>query len=175
METGLLQFYVGDGKGKTTAAVGQLVRAKGAGLRCEMFQFLKNTPSGECESLGKLEIPVARAETETTKFVFQMSATEKGAYLMEQRKLYTKAIRDIRSGAFDVVALDEVLDLLDMGALDMDALRMALTSRPETVEVLLTGRKIPRRLYDIADYITELNAVKHPFREGMQARKGIEF
>ncbi len=175
METGLLQFYVGDGKGKTTAAVGQLVRAHGAGLRCAMYQFLKARPSGETEALGALGIPVERADTEDTRFVGEMSPTEKGAYLMAQRALYTKAVHAIRSGDYDVVALDEILDLLQLGGLDLDALRMALTSRPAGVEVLLTGRQMPRKLWDIAGYVTAMRAIKHPFEDGRSARRGIEY
>jgi cob(I)alamin adenosyltransferase len=175
MEIGLLQFYVGDGKGKTTAMVGQLARAHGAGLRCMMVQFLKNTPSGEREALSSLGIPVELAETTNPKFVCQMSASEKGVYFMAQRALYAKAVRAIRSGEYDVVALDEILDLLDMGALDLDALRMALVSRPQGVEVLLSGREMPRKLYDIAGYVTRMQSIKHPYNDGQTARRGIEY
>lgn len=175
METGLLQFYVGDGKGKTTAAVGQIVRAHGAGLRCAMYQFLKVQPSGECEALRALGVPVERADTTDERFVGEMNAAEKGAYFMAQRALYTKAVRAIRSGEYDVVVLDEILDLLQMGGLDMDALLMALSSRPSGVEVVLTGRTLPRKLYGIAGYVTEMRAIKHPFRDGQGARRGIEY
>ena len=175
MELGLLQFYVGEGKGKTTAAVGQIVRAHGAGLRCAMYQFLKAQPSSECEALGALGVPVERAEGADARFVSQMSAAEKGACFMAQRALYTKAVRAIRSGEYDVVVLDEILDLLQMGGLDLDALYMALTSRPAGVEVVLTGRTMPRKLWGIAGYVTEMRAVKHPFRDGQGARKGIEY
>lgn len=175
MDTGLLQFYVGDGKGKTTAVIGQIVRAHGAGLKCAVYQFLKAMPSGECEALATLGVPVMRADTDNTKFISDMSATEKGAYLRAQRTLYTHAVRAIRAGEYDVVALDEILDLLAVGALDMDALRMALTSRPAGVEVLLSGRSIPNKLHDIADYITEARLIKHPYSQGVKARKGIEY
>ncbi len=175
MQIGLLQFYVGDGKGKTTAMVGQLARAHGAGLRCMMVQFLKNTPSGEREALASLGIPVELADTSNQKFVYEMSASEKGAYLTAQRALYTKAVRAIHSGEYDVVALDEILDLLALGGLDLDALRMALLSRPQGVEVLLSGREMPRKLYDIAGYVTNMQSVKHPYAGGQAARRGIEY
>lgn len=175
MEKGFLQFYIGDGKGKTTAAIGQIVRAHGSGLRCAVYQFLKVVPSGEMESLKALGIPVERARTQDSRFFFQMDAAEKGVYLTQQRALYTQAVRAIHSGEYDVVALDEILDLLELGGIDRDALRMALISRPPQVEVLLTGRNLPRELTDIAGYITETHSVKHPYQDGVAARQGIEF
>ena len=176
MNRGLLQFYVGDGKGKSTAIIGQVVRAHGNGMKCAVYQFLKSVPSGETEALVTLGVPVVeRAVAENSKFFYQMSATEKGAFLMQQRALYTRAVRAIRSGEYDLVALDEILDLLEMGGIDLDALRMALVGRPNHVEVLLSGRRMPRELNDIAGYITETRAVKHPFNDGIPARQGIEF
>lgn len=175
MERGLLQFYVGDGKGKTTAIIGQVARTHGCGMKCAVYQFLKSIPSGETETLRALGVPVERAQVESQKFFFQMSAAEKGAFLMQQRALYTRAVSAIRSGQYDLVALDEILDLIEIGGLDLDALRMALTSRPQHVEVLLSGRAMPRQLTDIAGYITEMRAVKHPFNEGIPARQGIEY
>lgn len=175
MERGLLQFYVGDGKGKTTAIIGQVARTHGYGMKCAVYQFLKSIPSGETETLRALGVPVERAQVEGQKFFFQMSAAEKGAFLMQQRALYTCAVRAIRSGQYDLVALDEILDLIEIGGLDLDALRMALTSRPQHVEVLLSGRAMPRQLTDIAGYITEMRAVKHPFNDGIPARQGIEY
>lgn len=175
MERGLLQFYVGDGKGKTTAIIGQVARTHGCGMKCAVYQFLKSIPSGETETLRALGVPVERAQVEGQKFFFQMSAAEKGAFLMQQRALYTRAVRAIRSGQYDLVALDEILDLIEIGGLDLDALRMALTSRPQHVEVLLSGRAMPRHLADIAGYITEMRAVKHPFNDGIPARQGIEY
>lgn len=175
MEKGFLQFYIGDGKGKTTAIVGQIVRAHGCGLRCAVYQFLKAAPSGEIEPLRALGIPVERVETQDSRFFFQMNEKEQGAFLTKQRVLYTGAVRAVRSGEYDVVALDEILDLLEIGGIDMDALRMALISRPAHVEVLLSGRNMPRELNDIAGYITETRAIKHPFNDGIPARQGIEY
>ena len=106
METGLLQFYVGDGKGKTTAAIGQIVRAHGAGLKCAMYQFLQADPAGETEALAALGVPVERAEGAFARPVEEMSPSERGAFFMAQRALYTKAVRAIRSESYDVVALD---------------------------------------------------------------------
>ena len=175
METGLLQFYVGDGKGQTTAAIGQIVRAHGAGLKCAMYQFLQADPAGETEALAALGVPVERAEGAFARPVEEMSPSERGAFFMAQRALYTKAVRAIRSESYDVVALDGILDLLQLGALDLDALYMALTSRPAGVEVLLTGRQMPRKFYDIAGYVTSMRAVKHPHFDGRAARRGIEY
>lgn len=93
MDMGLMQCAIGDGKGKTTALIGQLVRAQGQGFKCACFQFLKTQPSGECAALEQLGIPVERAQTDNTKFVFEMNAAEKGAYLMAQRALYPRGAR----------------------------------------------------------------------------------
>ena len=175
MDMGLMQCAIGDGKGKTTALIGQLVRAHGQGFKCVCFQFLKTQPSGECAVLEQLGIPVERAQTDNTKFVFEMNAAEKGAYLMAQRALYTRAVRAVRSGEYDVVGLDEILDLVELGAVDVEALSLAMTSRPVGVEVLLTGRSLPKKLEEAADYITRMESVRHPYDRGVSARRGIEY
>lgn len=175
MDMGLMQCAIGDGKGKTTALIGQLVRAQGQGFKCVCFQFLKTQPSGECAALEQLGIPVERAQTDNTKFVFEMNAAEKGAYLMAQRALYTRAVRAVRSGEYDVVGLDEILDLVELGAVDVEALSLAMISRPVGVEVLLTGRSLPKKLEEAADYITRMESVRHPYDRGVSARRGIEY
>ena len=151
------------------------MRAQGQGFKCICFQFLKTQPSGECAALEQLGIPVERAQTDNTKFVFEMNAAEKGAYLMAQRALYTRAVRAVRSGEFDVVGLDEILDLVELGAVDVEALSLAMTSRPVGVEVLLTGRSLPKKLEEAADYITRMESVRHPYDRGVSARRGIEY
>ena len=94
---------------------------------------------------------------------------------MAQRALYTRAVRAVRSGEYDVVGLDEILDLVDLGAVDVEALSLAMTSLPAGVEVLLTGSSLPKKLEEAADYITRMESVRHPYDRGVSARRGIEY
>lgn len=170
---GLLHLYHGDGKGKTTAAVGLAVRGKGAGLRVCVYQFLKGSDSGELVSLKKLHIPVRRAKS-SELFYSQMSVGEKNQCRKETRTLFTDAAHALISAQWDLVILDEVLDAVNLGLLSDQLLLETLKLRKNT-EVVVTGRNPSPALLEEADYVSLVSAEKHPFAKGITARRGIEF
>lgn len=172
--TGLLHLYLGEGKGKTTAAVGLVTRAQGAGLRPLLVQFLKGRQSGELASMQKLGVPVCRV-AQTEQFLFQMDAEELAACKREYASCFAQAKEALLCGDYDVVVLDEVLDATTAGLVDEQELLETLRQRPPHVEVVLTGRQACGELRDMADYISEICAVKHPYQKGIAARQGIEY
>lgn len=170
---GIIQVYTGDGKGKTTAAVGQAVRALGAGLRVCFIQFVKGgPPSGELRVLSELGIEVIRPAVASTGLL--------GAGITEEDRhaaltAWSTAADTLATGAWDVVVLDELNIALKYGLVDLPAVLQALAARPSHVEVVITGRGLPSALRDAADLVTEMIEDKHPYSIGIAARKGIEF
>lgn len=171
--TGLIHLYTGDGKGKTTAAVGLAVRFCGAGGKAVVAQFLKGRATAEVAPLRALGIEVLRDES-STRFVFEMDEAEKNAYRRTQRALLDEAKRRAGAGA-GLVVLDEVCGALATGMLAEEDVLAFLRERPAACELVLTGRDAPASLIDAADYVTELRAKKHPYNAGVPARRGIEY
>ena len=171
-DLGLVQVYYGSGKGKTTCALGLGLRAAGHGFRVCMIQFMKgDTKYGELKS----------AEQLSTLSIYQFGrpdliADPDETDLSEGRKAMEMARERLSSGEHDIVILDEVGVAVDMGVVDVDDLISALDGRGENVEVVLTGRTMHPRILEMADLVTEMKMVKHPFSTmGTKARKGIEF
>ena len=171
---GLLHLYIGDGKGKTTAAVGLCVRAKGAGLRPVLFQFLKGQSTCELVSLEKLGIPVFRTE-DVKKFIPYMTPEELSSCKESHNSCFALAKQALQSGEYDLIAMDEVLDAVGTGMVEERALLEALRARAPHTEVVLTGRGPCDELREMADYISDVHAVKHPYTKGITARYGIEY
>ncbi len=171
VEKSRVQIYTGDGKGKTTAATGLAVRAAGRGLCVKFAQFMKGRDSGEVASLGKLGIEVLRA-SECKKFFADMTQEEQA----QLRQGALEALDKIRGwlGSADLIVLDEALGAVHAGVLTVDELLELMAARGGT-ELVLTGRNVPGALADAADLVTEMREVKHYYRAGQAARKGIEF
>lgn len=175
MESGLVHVYHGDGKGKTTAAIGLTLRALGYGWHVFIVQFLKGSTSGEVAMLEKLSgVRILRGQV-GTKFSFQMNEAERE----EARKLHHAHLQEAMEAAvrehYDLLILDEALGACDCGLLDENVLLQAIQGRPVGLEVVLTGRNPSKAVLDVADYITEMKMQKHPYEQGQPARKGIEF
>lgn len=171
---GLIHIYCGDGKGKTTAAVGLAVRCAGRGNKVLLVQFLKSRDSGELYSLAKLpDIEVMRGK-ESKKFTFQMNEEEKHALLMEHNKMFEQVLAKIKNGGYSLLILDEVIGALNAKVFEMPKLIEFLRHKPENLEVVLTGRNPAPELVEIADYVSEMRKVKHPMDKGIMAREGIE-
>ena len=170
-KTGLLHLYTGDGKGKTTAAVGLACRAAGAGMRVLFVQFLKGRDTGELASLAKLGVCVLR--TEVKKFSPEMDARERAVCREEQGRCFAQARAAFAD--YDLVVLDEAFGAVSTGMLDAGELLACVRRRPSGTELVLTGRGAPQAFVDCADYVTEMRGVKHPYTRGVQARRGIEF
>lgn len=171
---GLIHIYCGDGKGKTTAAVGLAVRCAGRGNKVLLVQFLKSRNSGELYSLAKLpDIEVIRGK-ESKKFTFQMNEEEKHALLIEHNKMFEQVLEKIKNGGYSLLILDEVIGALNAKVFEMPKLIEFLRHKPENLEVVLTGRNPAPELVEIADYVSEMRKVKHPMDKGIMAREGIE-
>ena len=169
---GLVHIYTGDGKGKTTAAVGLAVRAAGAGLRVMFAQFLKGQPTGEIEPLKKLGVIVIRGEA-VTKFILNMNPAE----IEECRRAQLGTLEAVRNGINknDVIILDEIFGAISTGMIEMSDIVSLIEKKPRGAELVLTGRDAPARLIGLADYVSDIKAVKHPYDKGITARKGIEY
>lgn len=174
MSQGLIHVYCGDGKGKTTAAIGLAVRAAGYGRRVLLVQFLKGQTTGELRSFAHIpEITVLRGKA-SSKFTFQMDERElQQTYDLNTKNLLT-AVEAMREGTCDLLILDEICGALSCDLIDSDLLRSLVEQKPESLELVLTGRNPPQWLLDRADYITEMVKRKHPFDQGIPAREGIE-
>lgn len=171
---GLIHIYCGDGKGKTTAAVGLAVRCAGRGNKVLLVQFLKSRDSGELYSLAKLpDIEIMRGK-ESKKFTFQMNEEEKLALLIEHNKMFEQVLAKIKNGGYSLLILDEVIGALNAKVFEMPKLIEFLRHKPENLEVVLTGRNPAPELVEIADYVSEMRKVKHPMDKGIMAREGIE-
>lgn len=171
--SGLIHIYCGDGKGKTTAAMGLAVRCAGSGRKVLLLQFLKDGKSSEFASLAHVPNIEAVPQKRTFGFSWTLSEEEK----REARDYYSGLLEDAfrRSGAFDLLALDEAMSACATGMIDEGRLLELLAGKPAELEVVLTGRDPSQALVDAADYVTEMRKVKHPYERGIAARKGIEY
>lgn len=170
MEQGLVHLYWGDGKGKTTAAMGLALRALGRGLRVTVLQFLKDGQSGELAPLRRLGAAVCPPVC-GAKFVFQMTQAERD----DTRRRQDEALRAAMETACDMLVLDEVCAALALGMVDEGLLKRAVVERPAGREVVLTGRDPAPWMREAADYVTRMQAEKHPFNAGVPARQGVEY
>jgi len=172
--TGLIHIYCGDGKGKSTAATGLAIRCLGGGGRVYYYQFLKDGTSGELNVLKRLDgIKVADGYKQT-KFTFQMNDVEKKNTRIHYHKEFEKIVAEVSSGKYQLCILDEVLHAINSDFIDLESMIHFLKNKPDNLEVVLTGRNPKSELCEIADYITEMAKLKHPFDKGIPARKLIE-
>jgi len=172
--TGLVHYYYGDGKGKTTAALGLALRAAGADRRAAVVQFLKGSPYSEIKSLEKLGIEVCQTKA-VKKFVFQMNDEEKLSAANDCKAALDFAIKAAIGGEYDLVVLDEVTDAIAVGLLDEAALIGLIENHSDKTEIVMTGHVPNEKVVERADYVTEMAKRKHPYDRGIMARKGIEF
>lgn len=169
----MIHLYCGDGKGKTTAAMGLAVRAVGHGCRVVLAQFLKSGKSGERAVLAGLPTVELLPVPEEMKFTFRMTEEEKAAEGMRQRALLEEAFRAAEEAG--LLVLDELCAALSTGMVELERVLTLLNACPEGLEVVITGRNPPEELKAQADYITEMRKVRHPFDRGLSARSGIEW
>lgn len=170
---GLIHIYCGDGKGKTTAAMGLALRAMGNGVRVVVVQFLKNGASGEIDLLKKLGAVVLYNEGKT-KFSFNMNEAERIECEKTHCANLQQAIALCNEEKCSMLILDEALGAISSGLLDESLIEELLTSKAYTLEIVITGRNPSDRLIELADYVSEIKKVKHPYDRGVLARDGIE-
>ncbi len=174
-ERGLAHLYCGEGKGKTTAAMGLALRCAGRGKKVVIAQFLKDGTSGECLELAKMEKVTLLAANPSGKFSAQMDEEEKGRTRDAVIRTFEAAAGfAIRENA-GLLVLDEACAAVNLGFLDEDALLNFLDTKPGLLEVVITGRDPSERIKEKADYITEMVKLRHPYDKGIAAREGIEF
>lgn len=172
---GLLMVNTGNGKGKTTAALGVLVRAAGRGLSCCMIQFMKskNDRYGEHESLEKLGV-----EVHTMGDGFTWDTKDPAQDIKTSGETWALCVEKMRSGEYDLLVFDELVYVLDYKFLDVAAIlsEIAEVRRVQPhLHIIVTGRNAPPELVKAADLVTEMTEIKHPFNAGIYAQQGIEF
>jgi len=172
---GLVHIYTGNGKGKTTAAIGLGIRAYGRGFKVLMVQFLKGSETGEVETLKALEPGFfLRRAKEVKGFFWNMDEEQKRELRKNTQELLDYAGKAVSSGEWDLVILDEVIGAISNGLVQIQQITDLIKNKPESLELVLTGRNAPQELIDLADYVSDIKAVKHPMNMGIPARKGIE-
>jgi cob(I)alamin adenosyltransferase len=171
LEKGYIHVYTGPGKGKTTAALGLGLRAVGAGLKVYMIQFMKGRRYSEIDALEHLDnftiVQYGRDE-----FISKEKPEQVDIDLAKQGFNHAQEI--IKKGAYDVVILDEINVALDYNLIALQDVIQLLEKKPDHLELVLTGRYAPAELVKMADLVTEILEIKHPFQEGVLARKGID-
>jgi cob(I)alamin adenosyltransferase len=173
LEKGLVQVYTGNGKGKTSAAFGLALRAVGRGLRVFVIQFIKGGfDYGELYVVGKLPNVELKAFGRG-KFILEKPPGKEDMKLAEEALALAEKV--VKSDEYDVVVLDEVNVALNLDLIRLDKVLELVKSKPEHVELVLTGRNAPVELIEAADLVTEMLEVKHPYSKGFGARKGIEY
>ena len=175
MEKGYLQVYTGDGKGKTTAALGLGLRAVGCGLKVIMFQFLKGAPSSELDSVPLLggTFRIFRL-AESDKFFRELNDAEKEALRTRLRQELAQVREVMEQRSCDLLILDEIMAVVNNGLLTVEEVCSLVDARPQEMEMVLTGRSAPQVLIERADLVTEMTCVKHYLERGVKARRGIE-
>lgn len=172
---GYIQIYTGNGKGKTTAALGLALRAVGRECKVYMVQFLKSFETGELLAAPRLEpyFKIFRFERKRN-FFWLLNDDEKAELKQEvgQAVEFVKGV--VRRNECDILILDEILGALRNGLVDLNELLGILTMKPEGMEVIITGRAAPPELVELADLVTEMREVKHYYQKGVEGRAGIE-
>lgn len=172
---GLLIVNTGDGKGKTTCAIGLMVRAAGQGLKCCMIQFMKSKTDryGEHFSLEKLGV-----EIHTMGDGFTWDTNDPAQDIKTSEETWALCVEKMRSGEYDLLVFDELVYVLDYKFLDLDKILEEIKTIREqqpALHIVVTGRNAPEKLIEAASLVTEMKEIKHPFHAGIYAQQGIEF
>lgn len=179
---GLVHIYCGDGKGKTTAAVGLALRMAGNDRKVVLVRFLKNEDSGEVRTLRGIPGVEVLPCTKCFGFTWQMTGEEKQQAAehckIQFQKAWDRAVSLCESRETDadvLLVLDEAAAALEHGLLQLSGVLDCVDHRPANLEIVFTGRRMPGELLERADYVTEMKAVRHPYARGIRARRGIEY
>jgi cob(I)alamin adenosyltransferase len=179
LEQGLVQIYTGDGKGKTTAAFGLALRAAGQGNKVLIYQFLK-PPSIDIGERFALELGAVRIRTEAIEVPWNMTESLKDEKTVARMQAaISEALERIAQTAekrfYDVLILDEIVFCLSRGLARLEDIKGIIDRKDPAVEIVLTGNGATPELIEMADLVTEMKKIKHPFDKGLPARRGIEF
>ncbi|MHC4138315.1 MAG: cob(I)yrinic acid a,c-diamide adenosyltransferase [Planctomycetota bacterium] len=175
LKNGLIIVHTGNGKGKTTAAMGQALRAVGHGLKVLMLQFIKGTwDYGELESIKKLD-PDFKIKPLGKGFIRSKSKLNDKETIENINQSWEQAEKEILSDSYDMVILDEINYVIDFGLLPVDKMLTLLEKKPKRLHIILTGRNAHKKVIEKADLVTEMVEIKHQYSKGIKAQKGIEF
>ncbi|MDO8573490.1 MAG: cob(I)yrinic acid a,c-diamide adenosyltransferase [Candidatus Daviesbacteria bacterium] len=172
-EKGLVIIYTGEGKGKTTAALGLAVRAAGYNKKILVVQFGKNSFSGELKSLKKLNIKIIQGGAGFVKILgdkLPLKEHQKAA-----RETFDTLYKEVTIGKWDLVVADEIIGAAAAGLLAESLVLKLMADKPENSDLVLTGHHVSKKLIEMADLVTEMKVVKHPYQQGILAKKGIDF
>ena len=168
-------IYYGDGKGKTTAAIGLAVRGAGSKMKVLFVQFLKTEFSGERHILSHTENVTLTFCPLELKFTFEMDDKEKAQAAKIFKGIFDNAVTTALTEKYDMVVLDEVFEAINAHMLSESEVYEFITNAPSSMEIVMTGHNPPQKFMDCADYITEFKKIKHPYDRGITGRIGIEF
>jgi cob(I)alamin adenosyltransferase len=173
---GLVHIYTGNGKGKTTAAIGLGIRASGRGRKVLMVQFLKGAHTGEMIALERFkpDFELCRYK-EISKFSWNMTSDELEDMKKTVENLFQYAVKEAESGRRDLIILDEIMAAITSGFIEIEDVISFVMNKPEKLELVMTGRNAPFELVQLSDYVSEISMVKHPLSSGIPAREGIEY
>lgn len=169
---GQIQLYLGNGKGKTTAAVGLALRSLGHGKKVVFAQFLKNQPTGEMIAFQHFKAHITFKQFGTGEFILKTPTQHDIEWAQKGLLFILDAIKNV---SIDVVILDEILDALELSLLSLKEVQSIFLAKHAHVELVLTGRNAPQEILEQANLITTMSLVKHYFDSGIPARAGIEF
>jgi cob(I)alamin adenosyltransferase len=173
LEKGFIQIYTGNGKGKSTAAIGQAVRGAGYGLKTYIAQFMKEYPYSELKSLEHLGEWITIEQFAGDDFVYRKELPNKIEMDKARRGLETAKAKML-SGKYDIIILDEICVSIHFGLFNDEEILTFMKMRPDKVELILTGRYCPDKFLEVANLVTEMKVIKHYYLDGVLARKGIE-
>jgi cob(I)alamin adenosyltransferase len=172
-EKGLIIVNTGPGKGKTTASLGLAFRALGQGMKVGIVQFIKGAiPTGEAALAQQLNLPI---EMYTLGDGFTWNTQDREKDIATARKAWAQAVTLLRDPSFDMVILDELNIVLRYDYLPLEEVLEELRNKPDMLHVVITGRNAKDALIEMADLVTEMKIVKHPYKAGIKAQKGVEF
>lgn len=173
LQKGYVQVYTGNGKGKSTAAIGQAVRAAGYGMKTYIAQFMKEYPYSEIESLKALSSHIVVEQFCSDDFVYRKQLPDKSEIDKARRGL-SKTKAKMLSGNYDIIILDEICVSVYFGLFTDEEVMTFIKLKPDNIELILTGRYCPDKIIERADLVTEMKEVKHYYQDGVLSRKGIE-
>lgn len=173
--TGCVHIYHGDGKGKTSAALGLAIRAAGRGHKVLLARFLKNEDSGELPVLRAIPGITVMPCEQSFGFIFRMTAEEKQEAAAFYHHHFLTAVKRAQADDYEVLILDEIMAACSYEMIRETEILTFLGEKPAGLEVVMTGRNPSADLIRAADYVTEMKLIKHPFEKGIPAREGIEY
>lgn len=175
-ESGLVIIYTGNGKGKTTAALGLVLRTVGYKKKCLVIQFGKTWFSGEIAAIKEKLSPLVKVIQGGKGFVgilgdkLPLKVHKKAA-----EDTFELLYKEVLSGKWDVIVADEIIGMVFAKLLPITKVKKLINDKPELLNLVLTGRNAPKELIDLADLVTEMKVIKHPFEKGIKAKKGVDF